>query len=225
MLLCTAVGICILFVLFSGCLDSLTNDFSGGGGGNSGSCGAGSHIYTTSYGHCCPDGYPYYYADTCHSQNVSGSTTCPAGYAVYTTSQGHCCPSGYTHYYDGSCHPCAQGYYHYDTSAGYCCPEGYPYYYGGTCHSQSSGTNAAPQNNVQVDARTGCPATYDLQCSGWISGTSCQIQSCTCYWSAINGDTTAAYYHTSDNAYFPCTGAGQTINCMAAAEAAAQHCG
>lgn len=184
--LCTVAGIMIIFVLFSGCLDSSTNGNFWGNGESSGSCSP--------------------------------------GYSQYTTSQGHCCPAGYPHYYDGTCHQCSQGYYKYDTSGGYCCPEGYPYYYDGKCHTQSSGSYTGVTSSVEMDSRTGCPVQNNLQCSGWIDAGRCQIQSCTCYWSGLHGDTTAAYYHTSDGAYFRCTGAGQTINCIAAAQAAAQHC-
>ena len=184
--LCTVAGLMIIFVIFSGCFDTLTNGDSGGGGGSSGSCSSGYSRYTTSEGHCCLEGYPYYR--------------------------------------DGKCHQCSEGYYKYDTSAGNCCPSGYPYYYDGKCHTQSSGSSTVVVSNGQVDSSTGCPATYDLQCSGWIQGTRCQIQSCTCYWSGIHGDSTNAYYHTSDNAYFRCSGSGQTLSCIAAAQAAAQHC-
>jgi hypothetical protein len=75
-----------------------------------------------------------------------------------------------------------------------------------------------------VDSRTGCPAQRDLQCSGWIEAKFCQIQSCTCYYSGIHGDTAVAYYHTSDNGYYRCSGSGQSISCLAAAEAATLHC-
>ncbi len=188
--LCTLSGIIIILVLFSGCLDSLENSFSGSSG--------------------------------------TGSGSCTSGYAKYTTSQGHCCPTGYPYYYDGKCHQCSSGYYKYDTSAGYCCPSGYPYYYDGKCHSQSLGSSSVSNTvviyNAPVDDRTGCPAQKDLQCSGWIPAGSCQLQSCTCYYSGLHGDTTAAYYHTSDGAYFRCSGAGQTLSCIAAAQAAAQHC-
>jgi hypothetical protein len=180
------VTIIIIVVLSSGCLDSPANSSSGGSSGSPGSCSP--------------------------------------GYSEYTTSGGHCCPSGYPYYYEGTCHQCSQGYNTYDTSAGHCCPSGYPYYYDGTCHTKSSGSSTVVVSSGQVDSSTGCPATYDLQCSGWIEGTRCQIQSCTCYWSGIHGDSTNAYYHTSDNAYFRCTGSGQTISCIAAAQAAAQHC-
>lgn len=222
---CTVAGIIIIFVLFSGCLDSQANSYSGSSAGNSGagsgSCSSGYARYTTSQGQCCPTGYPYYYESKCHQ--------CSEGYNKYSTSAGYCCPSGYTHYYNGKCHECSEGYYKYDTSAGYCCQEGSPYYYDGKCHSQSSGSSSSGSNtvlisNVQVDSRTGCPAQRDLQCSGWIETGRCQIQSCTCYYSELHGDTTAAYYHTSDGAYFRCSGAGQTLSCIAAAQAAAQHC-
>jgi len=219
--LCTIVSLIIIFVLLSGCFDRLADINSGNSGAGSGSCSSGYARYTTSQGHCCPTGYPYYYESKCHQ--------CSEGYNKYSTSAGYCCPSGYSHYYNGKCHQCSEGYYQYDTSAGYCCPEGYPYYYDEKCHSQSSGysssgTNTVVISDIQVDSRTGCPAQRDLQCSGWIEAGSCQIQSCTCYYSGLHGDTTAAYYHTSDNAYFRCTGAGQTISCIAAAQAAAQHC-
>jgi len=218
LLLCTVVGITIIFVLLSGCLDNLTNGNSWGGGGSSGSCSSGYYKYSTSEGHCCPDGYPYYYDGTCHS--------CSQGYNKYDTSAGYCCPTGYQYYYDGKCHQCSQGYAKYDTSAGYCCPSGYPFYYDGKCHTQASSSNTyvVVPTSGQVDSRTGCPSYYDLQCSGWIQASRCSIQSCTCYWSGSRGDSTSAYYRTSDNAYFPCTGNGDAISCIAAAQAAAQHC-
>ena len=186
----TMAGIIIIFVLFSGCLDSPTNSYSRSSG--------------------------------------TGSGSCSSGYAKYTTSQGYCCQTGYPYYYEGKCHQCSEGSDKYSTSAGYCCQSGYPYYYDGKCHSQSSGSSLGSNTvviyNVPVDDRTGCPAQNDLQCSGWIAAGSCQLQSCTCYYSGLHGDTTAAYYHTSDGAYFRCSGAGQTLSCIAAAQAAAQHC-
>ena len=186
----TMAGIIIIFVLFSGCLDSPANSYSGSSG--------------------------------------TGSGSCSSGYAKYTTSQGYCCQTGYPYYYEGKCHQCSEGSDKYSTSAGYCCQSGYPYYYDGKCHSQSSGSSLGSNTvviyNVPVDDRTGCPAQNDLQCSGWIAAGSCQLQSCTCYYSGLHGDTTAAYYHTSDGAYFRCSGAGQTLSCIAAAQAAAQHC-
>ncbi len=83
--------------------------------------------------------------------------------------------------------------------------------------------NASPP----FDPQTGCPSSdsVNLQCSGWIKAPSCDIQSCTCYYSGLNGDTSAAYYHTSDNSYYRCSGAGATLSCTAAAQQAAQHCG
>ena len=220
LLLYTVAGMIIIFVLFSGCLDIPANSYSGSSGTGSGSCSSGYAKYTTSQGYCCQTGYPYYYEGKCHQ--------CSEGYNKYSTSAGYCCPSEYTHYYDGKCHQCSEGYYKYDTSAGYCCLSGYPYYYDGKCHSQSSGSSSGSNTvviyNVPVDDRTGCPAQKDLQCSGWIATGSCQLQSCTCYYSGLHGDTTAAYYHTSDGAYFRCSGAGQTLSCIAAAQAAAQHC-
>jgi len=218
---CVLVGL-LFFVLSSGCLDTLPSGSPESSGGNSGSCSAGSHIYSTSDGHCCLEGYPYYYDGTCH--------TCSQGYSKYDTSAGYCCPSGYPYYYDGKCHPCSEGYYKYDTSGGHCCLSGYPYFYDGMCHSQSSGSSSSGSSysggtsTVVVDTRTGCPSQSNLECSPWIAAGSCQLQSCTCYYSTRSGDTTAAYYHTSDGAYFRCSGAGQTLSCIAAAQAAAQHC-
>ena len=220
------IGITIFFVLVSGCLDNSADTFFGsssGSGSGSGSCSSGYSRYTTSEGHCCPDGYPHYYDGKCHQ--------CSEGYNKYTTSGGYCCPTGYTHYYNGKCHQCSEGYYKYDTSAGYCCQEGYPYYYDGKCHTQSSGSSSASSgtytvftSDVEVDSRTGCPAQKDLQCSGWVESGRCQLQSCTCYFSGLHGDTTAAYYHTADGAYFRCSGAGQTLSCTAAAQAAVNYC-
>jgi hypothetical protein len=215
LLLCAVTGIMII-VLLSSCGAGSTTTGSWGGGGSSGLCSLGYYRYTTSAGYCCPQGYPYYYNGKCNQ--------CSQGYYKYTTSAGYCCPQGYPYYYNGKCNQCSQGYYKYTTSAGYCCPQGYPYYYNGKCNTRSSGTTTAVNTNVQVDSRTGCPAQKNLQCSQWINAGRCQIQSCTCYYSGRSGDTTAAYYHTSDNAYFRCTGAGQTINCIAAAQAAALHC-
>ena len=90
--------------------------------------------------------------------------------------------------------------------------------------SLSSGSYTGGTSTIQVDSLTGCPAQRDLQCSGWIEANRCRIQSCTCNYSGLHDDTTASYYHTSDNAYFRCSGTGQTINCEAAAQAAAQRC-
>ncbi|OPY38395.1 MAG: hypothetical protein A4E35_00818 [Methanoregula sp. PtaU1.Bin051] len=216
-------GILIVVAVFSGCLDGMDGSYSGSSGNTGGaafsSCSPGYAKYTTSGGHCCKEGYPFYYDGTCH--------VCSEGYNMFTTSKGHCCPEGYTHYYDGKCHQCALGYYVYDTSAGHCCREGYPYYADGKCYTNYPGYSSPGTviiSDGQVDSRTGCPAQSNLQCSGWITAGSCQIQSCTCYYSGLHGDTTAAFYHTSDGAYFRCSGAGQTISCVAAAQAAAQHC-
>ena len=227
--LCIVVGIIIVLMLVSGCVESPETEIlgnsgsvgsSGSSGTGSGSCRPGYAKYTTSEGHCCQEGYPYFYDNLCHQ--------CIHGYNKYDTSAGHCCPAGYPHYFDGTCHQCPQGYYKYDTSAGHCCQEGYPYYADGKCYTQSPGyspgTNTVVVSDVQVDSRPGCPAQSNLQCSQWITAGRCQIQSCTCYYSGLHGDTAAAYYHTSDGAYFRCSGAGQTLHCTEAAAAAAQHC-
>ena len=172
---------------------------------------------------------------TSGSSGGSGST-CSPGYYVYTTSAGKCCPEGYPYYYDGKCHQCSQGYFTYSTSGGKCCREGYPYYYNGVCNSQPSSSNTGASPNmqigsridVQIDSRTGCPPYNDLtntlECSQWIQLPRCAMQSCTCYWSGLHGDTSAAYYHTSDNAYYRCTGSDVTIFCTAAAQEVVQHC-
>lgn len=211
----------MVLVVCSGCLDTPADYGSGSSGASSGSCSAGYSRYSTSENHCCPVGYPYYYNSTCHA--------CSVGYYKYDTSAGYCCPGGYTHYYDGKCHQCSEGYYQYDTSGGHCCPTGYPYYYDGTCHSRSAGSGTSGSytggtSTVVVDSRSGCPARSNLECSGWREAGSCRIQSCTCYYSGLHGDSVSAFYHTSDNAYFPCRSTGQTISCTVAAEAATQHC-
>lgn len=99
-ILCAAACICIIFVFTGGCLTP--SDDNSGSGTISTSCPDGSYKYTTSDGHCCPDGYPYYYGDRCHTQAQS-TTGCPSGYYKYTTSDGHCCPEGHPYYYDGGC--------------------------------------------------------------------------------------------------------------------------
>jgi len=96
-------------------------------GYDSSSCSAGSYIYATSDGQCCPDGYPYVYEGKCHQCDY-GST-----YDSYT---GKCCPFGSPYYYDGACHSCQYG--SQQTGEGQCCPEGYPYYYDGKCHAESA---------------------------------------------------------------------------------------
>lgn len=211
-------GILITAVLLSGCLDSPASYTAESSSRSSGSsCSSGYSRYDTSAGHCCRSGYPYYYDSTCHQ--------CPEGYFQYDTSAGHCCPAGYSHYYGGKCHQCSEGYYQYDTSAGHCCPEGYPYFSDGKCHTQPAGSPVSYGTSpVTYDSRSGCPQQSNLQCSQWIAAGSCRIQSCTCYYSDRHGDTSLAFYHTSDGAYFRCSGAGRTLSCIAAAEAATRHC-
>jgi len=87
--------------------------------------------------------------------------------------------------------------------------------------------------NFDFDARTGCPVqgstsswgSSNLQCSQWIEATRCNIQSCSCIYPQRTGQVVRAYYHTSDGAYFPCSGVDQTLSCTNAAIAAAEHCG
>lgn len=216
-----AAGLVFLFIISSGCLDSGAISDYGINGTSTGSCSPGYFRYTTSSGQCCPTGYPYYYNGTCHA--------CSRGYNKYDTSAGYCCPAGYTYYYDGTCHQCSRGSYTYDTSGGRCCPAGYPYYYDGACHTKSSGSGTpvsygGGSSTVVVDSRSGCPVQSNLECSQWIVAEHCQIQSCTCYYSGLHGDSLAAYYHTSDNAYFPCSGTGQVLSCTDAVKAATLHC-
>ena len=61
-----------------------------------GGCSPGYTKYTTSAGHCCQTGYPYFRDGACHK--------CPEGYYVYDTSDGHCCKEGYPYYDSGTCY-------------------------------------------------------------------------------------------------------------------------
>ena len=63
---------------------------------SSGSCSSGYIRYTTSAGHCCQEGYPYYRDGSCYK--------CPEGYYTYDTSAGHCCKEGYPYYVNGTCY-------------------------------------------------------------------------------------------------------------------------
>jgi hypothetical protein len=97
------------------------------------SCSSGYYKFNTSEGHCCPEGYPYWYEGSCWK--------CPRGYFVYpSSSEGRCCQEGYPYYYDGSCWKCPMGYHTYQTSGGHCCREGFYYYYNGVCNSQPQGS-------------------------------------------------------------------------------------
>jgi hypothetical protein len=62
-----------------------------------GGCSPGYIKYTTSAGHCCQEGYPYYRDGSCYK--------CPEGYYTYDTSAGHCCKEGYP-YYDSAADTC-----------------------------------------------------------------------------------------------------------------------
>ena len=72
------------------CADRPTTPSSGG-------CSSGYIKYTTSAGHCCQNGYPYYRDGSCYK--------CDVGYYTYDTSAGHCCQQGYP-YYDSASDAC-----------------------------------------------------------------------------------------------------------------------
>lgn len=214
-------AIVIVMIAFSGCLEIFGDDYGSSGSGSSlyssGSCRDGYAKYSTSGDHCCKEGYPYYYNNSCNK--------CREGYYSYSTSAGYCCKAGYPYYYNGTCNKCREGYHTYTTSAGYCCPSGYYYYYDGACHTKAStsGTTTVYRTTT-YDATTGCAQGSNYQCSQWIAYGSCQVQSCTCYYSGASGDTFRAFYHTSDGAYFVCSGEGQSLSCLSAATGAANHC-
>ena len=144
----------------SGCVYNCPDDYETNSGSTSGgssyvsgpSCNPGYHIYSTSGGYCCPDGYPFYFSGQCHQ--------CQQGYHTYATSASHCCPEGFPHYYNGRCYQCSQGSYRYTTSAGKCCPRGYPYFYNGKCWHCSQGNT--------YDAASGmcCPGEYPFYYNG-----------------------------------------------------------
>jgi len=62
----------------------------------------------------------------------------------------------------------------------------------------------------------------NLQCSGWISGPNCNVQSCACYFTLNGSDTWKEYYRTSDNQCYQCSTTGTT--CTAAAQAVVGRC-
>ena len=119
------IGGASLFFIIIIVIAAFVFGMAGSNTNGSSTCSPGYSIFSSSDGHCCLDGYPYYYDGKCHQ--------CSQGYYQYNTSAGYCCPEGFSNYYDGQCHQCSQGYSKYTTSAGYCCPEGYPYYYNGQC--------------------------------------------------------------------------------------------
>jgi hypothetical protein len=80
-------------------------------------------------------------------------------------------------------------------------------------------------NNPVINPNTGCPPDTEFACSGWILAPECNIKSCSCFYSGSAGDVAVSYYLTSDNQYFPCSGTGSEISCMAAAQQADQACG
>ncbi|HMA04650.1 MAG TPA: fibronectin type III domain-containing protein [Methanomicrobiales archaeon] len=59
-------------------------------------CNAGYYKFTTSAGHCCPEGYPYFWGGSCYQ--------CAEGYFIYDSSAGHCCKEGYPYYDSGTCY-------------------------------------------------------------------------------------------------------------------------
>ena len=144
--LCAVVALTMCLVFISGCSDVWDNDGSGGTSRSGSSCSPGYYKYSTSEGHCCPQGSPYYRDGYCWH--------CKEG-SVYDEASGTCCSGDYPHYYGGKCHQCSEGYYLFDTSGGHCCPNGYPYYYDGSCWNQPgrSGSN-------------GAQTTYYASCSG-----------------------------------------------------------
>jgi len=66
----------------------------------------------------------------------------------------------------------------------------------------------------------------NLQCSQWISGTSCSWQSCTCYFTYKGSDTSKSYYHSSDGQCFQCgeLGPNHEESCRQAAQELVNHC-
>ena len=113
-----------------------------------------------------------------------------------------------------------------------CCPDGlHNCNAGTTCNSTStqciasSGTGGSGSTSTSGGGTTNtsggaCGCGGNLQCSQWISGTSCNVQSCTCYYQLNGSDTMKLYYHSSDGACFECSGS----NCTAAAQSVASHC-
>ena len=96
----------------------------------------------------------------------------------------------------------------------------------GTGNTYQNG-NAAGGNNLHIDPDTGCPPTESsqLECSQWIHFPRCDVQSCTCYYDDLTSNTSSAYYHSSDNHYFRCSGQGETLTCMSAAKMIDEYCG
>ena len=157
-------------------------------------------------------------ATDCAKQAKPGAVTC--GYCDSGTHAGQCryCPSGTT---------CSGEICGEMTCKGGSQP-GVTTTPGTTNPGGNSGVGAYP-GDPPLSSFTGCPpqglAGVDLQCSQFTGNYEfCSIQSCTCYYSDHTGSTARAYYHTSDGLFFPCSGASSAISCVAAAEAAAEHC-
>ncbi len=100
-------------------------------------------------------------------------------------------------------------------------------------NNQQQGNGGGVITNFPFDSRTGCPVegstssygSVNFECSQMVPAGRCAFQGCTCYYSGVHGDTGNAYYHSSDGAYFPCSGNEQTgLDCRAAAQAVVSHC-
>ncbi len=123
------------------------------------------------------------------------------------------CPAGTT--------PCGAGYCA-PTGAVCCASAGHPELYcsaGTTC--TPPGACFAPGGSTGGMGECGT-CSGNLQCSGWMQGTSCNWQSCTCYYILNNSDVWKSFYHSDDGQCFQCATNG-TI-CTAAAQSLINHC-
>ncbi|MCX6768201.1 MAG: hypothetical protein NTY90_05790 [Candidatus Micrarchaeota archaeon] len=176
-------------------------------------------------------------SDLNNGGNGNGATQTCADKAGSVTC-GHC-PADAGGSHAGTCRYCQSGY----TCSGEICGEmtckSASQVPGGATATPVSGSNQPGSSGYGVirefpmDSRTGCPVqgstssrgNVDLQCSQMVPTGRCSFQSCQCYYSDVRGSTSNVYYHSSDGAYFPCSGNGHDgIDCRAAAQAVASHC-
>lgn len=135
---------------------------------------------------------------------ASGQTECGSGCMPTGNS---CCPDGQ--------HNCDSGYTCNATSTA-CVASGTS---GGGASSTSSGSSGTTGSS-SMGACGSCSG--NLQCSQWISGTSCNWQSCACYFVLNGSDSMKEFYHSSDGQCFQCPTTGTT--CQSAAQALINHC-
>jgi hypothetical protein len=160
----------------------------------------------------------YCKSGTSCSGDVCGSLSCvptTEKASINRGSDSSGCPGGTA--------PCGEGYCM--TSGNVCCASvGLPQL---SCAAglacTAAATCVAPSGGGGGGGAACGTCTGNLQCSGWMSGTTCDWQSCACYFIDDHGsDELDGFYHSSDGQCFHCPEPGES--CTQAAQGLINHC-